>query len=535
MSDSSYLCPAGYDCIGKSSCPSPVISCPSGYFCDSYANDAPLKSLDLAYAMYKNLFSDNDVTTSNYEEYVEPYRQIQSLCMQGFYCPNATTILPCPEGYWCSEGTISPIKCDSLSSCPEKSFYEVNYVNAILALILSILIAIASFMLNRNQRNKSIESKLFNYKSDSSRASKNALSARNLAKESPVGLEVLMIDYSYEVKNSNSHSNVTEPSTVRLLSNITAKFSAGSLIAILGPSGCGKTTLLQAISNQSQGVLRTGNIDIYSTPVLYEENNLQASDIFRMEVSQIRRRIGFVPQDDIIDRNLTVRELLMFNARIRQPSLTTTEIEAVVEEVMLDLNIRHIADTVIGGSANKSANVSGGQLKRINIATELVSLARPALLLLDEPTSGLDAAIANELFENLQKLCRSGITIITVLQQPREEIFYRLDEVILMALGGHVVYQGPPQQASQRFLQHGYIQNSVSADADYCLDVLNGVIPRDSSFGTISTNAAYIIADRSLHSNVKRSGNTTISPSDHVAVSIHQMEDLLCQYLYSYP
>lgn len=50
----------------------------------------------------------------------------------------------------------------------------------------------------------------------------------------------------------------------------------------------------------------------------------------------------------------------------------------------------------------------GGQLKRINIAMELVSLARPALVLLDEPTSGLDAAIANELFENLYKLSRTG-------------------------------------------------------------------------------------------------------------------------------
>ena len=57
--------------------------------------------------------------------------------------------------------------------------------------------------------------------------------------------------------------------------------------------------------------------------------------------------------------------------------------------------ISKIADTVIGGSANAAANISGGQLKRVNIAVELVSLTRPGVLLLDEPTAGLDAAVSD--------------------------------------------------------------------------------------------------------------------------------------------
>ncbi len=69
--------------------------------------------------------------------------------------------------------------------------------------------------------------------------------------------------------------------------------------------------------------------------------------------------IGFVPQDDIIDRTLTVRELLILNATIRRPTLSSEEINTLVEDVMIELHIRHVADTIIGGSANTAANVSG--------------------------------------------------------------------------------------------------------------------------------------------------------------------------------
>ena len=71
-------------------------------------------------------------------------------------------------------------------------------------------------------------------------------------------------------------------------------------------------------------------------------------------------------------------------------------VETIVDRVLSDLSIRHIADTVIGGDVETqaAANVSGGQLKRVNIACELVALSTPAALLLDEPTSGLDASIA---------------------------------------------------------------------------------------------------------------------------------------------
>ena len=100
------------------------------------------------------------------------------------------------------------------------------------------------------------------------------------------------------------------------------------------------------------------------------------------------RHIGYVPQEDILDRNLTVRELLEFNLRSRVQGLNEAHISKIIEAVLSDLSIEKIADSIIGGGENASANISGGQLKRVNIACELVKLTRPAALLLDEPTSG---------------------------------------------------------------------------------------------------------------------------------------------------
>lgn len=278
-----------------------------------------------------------------------------------FYCPNATTIFPCPKNHWCPEGTISPLKCDVLSSCPEQSYYEVNYINSIIALLLTLLIATSSLIMNRRQHHREKLSKAFDYKHQPDKAVTHTgdfgMSSRGPATESLLGLEVLMIDYTYEVKNSSLDRNPDHKS-IKLLSHVTAKFDAGTLSCILGPSGCGKSTLLQSIRSRSQGLNPCGSIDIYSTPAMYDPQDNGRNPI-RAELPQVEHHIGFVPQEDVIDRNLTVRELLNLNASMRRPSLKYDQIAEVVEEVMIDLHIRHIADTVIGGSANKSANVSG--------------------------------------------------------------------------------------------------------------------------------------------------------------------------------
>lgn len=200
----------------------------------------------------------------------------------------------------------------------------------------------------------------------------------------------------------------------------------------------------------------------------------------QLTATQAQHLIGHVPQDDILDRSLTIRELFTFHAKTRgRVSRSAAETRAIVDEVLADLAIQHVADSIIGGGENAAANISGGQLKRVNIGCELVALSRPALLLLDEPTAGLDAAIAFELIMTLESLKNRGITIFMVIQQPRAEIFERIDHLFLMNSVGGMVYEGPSSQAVPYLLSIGYSPNPEAFDADYCLDVLNGL--RDSS------------------------------------------------------
>eukprot|EP00981_Chlorochromonas_danica_P011805 scaffold4280_cov169-Ochromonas_danica.AAC.4 len=198
---------------------------------------------------------------------------------------------------------------------------------------------------------------------------------------------------------------------------------------------------------------------------------------WRLEASALNNYIGFVPQEDVFDRQLTVRELLIFNALFRGRTLRSyAEACKEADHVLSQLGIAFIAESIIGGGENQAANISGGQLKRVNIGCELVALSRPGMLFLDEPTAGLDASVAFDLMLTLEDICKSGITICLVLQQPRKEIFERIDNLILMSLLGGVVYEGASSGAVDYLQSLGYSIGPDTSDADFCLDVLNNAV-----------------------------------------------------------
>eukprot|EP00599_Poterioochromonas_sp_BG-1_P005125 CAMPEP_0173154080 /NCGR_PEP_ID=MMETSP1105-20130129/13267_1 /TAXON_ID=2985 /ORGANISM="Ochromonas sp., Strain BG-1" /LENGTH=241 /DNA_ID=CAMNT_0014070187 /DNA_START=19 /DNA_END=744 /DNA_ORIENTATION=- len=173
---------------------------------------------------------------------------------------------------------------------------------------------------------------------------------------------------------------------------------------------------------------------------------------------------------------------------------TEAEIKVIVDEALAELSMQHVADSIIGGGENKAANISGGQLKRVNIGCELVSLqrpgillldeptngldasvARPGILLLDEPTNGLDASVAYELMETLEVVRDRGITIVMVIQQPRAEIFAKIQHLFLMNSCGGIVYEGSSGGAVPYLRSIGYNVGEETSDADFCVDVLNGL------------------------------------------------------------
>jgi ABC-type multidrug transport system ATPase subunit/pSer/pThr/pTyr-binding forkhead associated (FHA) protein len=205
----------------------------------------------------------------------------------------------------------------------------------------------------------------------------------------------------------------------RLLSDVSFELRPSSLTGVIGPSGAGKSTLLSVLTGElapTSGVITFGGRDLIQN---FEE---------------LRSRLGFVPQSDLLHTNLTVRSALRFGADLRfSPDVTPGEKAQRVESVMSDLGLSKRADLRID-------KLSGGQRKRTSVALEL--LTEPMVLMLDEPTSGLDPGLDRQVMQLLRTLADEGRTVLVVTHSTAN--LDLCDDVLVMAPGGEVAYFGSP-------------------------------------------------------------------------------------------
>lgn len=248
---------------------------------------------------------------------------------------------------------------------------------------------------------------------------------------------------------------------VVVLDSITGKFDNGNLIAIMGPSGSGKTSFMSALCGRASYGEVSGVVKINGV-----EGNVK---------KDLQSIMGFVPQDDIVHEELTVREQIYFSAKLRNdPDMTRGQIENIVDDVVAVLQLSHIQGSIVGGPSSGIRGISGGQRKRVNIGLELG--AQPSLLFLDEPTSGLDATSSMVVLSSLKKMTSLGVTIIAVIHQPRYALFQMFDQVLFLAKGGHTVFLGPCQAALPYFEGLGFVKPSTENPADWFLDVISGEV-----------------------------------------------------------
>jgi len=249
------------------------------------------------------------------------------------------------------------------------------------------------------------------------------------------------------------------PGGKRVLHGVTGEFRAGRMCAIMGPSGAGKTTFMNTLCGKASYGRTTGSISV----------NGHLAD-----VSEFRSVTGFVPQDDIVHQDLTVREQIEFSARLRNSADTAPQAtQAVVDDVLNVMQVDHIQDEIVGSVERRG--ISGGQRKRVSIGLELA--AQPTVLFLDEPTSGLDATSSLAVALSLKKMCELGMTSIMVIHQPRYSLFTLFDDVLLLGKGGQTVYLGPSLGAKPYFESLGFTMPSDENPADWFMDVISGEVP----------------------------------------------------------
>ncbi|WP_179763942.1 ABC transporter ATP-binding protein/permease [Streptomyces fulvorobeus] len=222
------------------------------------------------------------------------------------------------------------------------------------------------------------------------------------------------------------HLTVTVDGGKQILQDVSFGVPEKSLIGVIGPSGSGKSTLLKAL---------TGYRPANQGDVLYDNRNLYK------QFAELRQRIGLVPQDDILHKELTVTRALKYAAKLRFPADTTeAERQARILEVLAELKLDIHKD-------KKVTSLSGGQRKRVSVALEL--LTKPSLIFLDEPTSGLDPGMDRDVMQLLRGLADDGRTVLVVTHSVAELAI--CDKLLVMAPGGSVAYFGPPEEALNFF------------------------------------------------------------------------------------
>ncbi len=229
-------------------------------------------------------------------------------------------------------------------------------------------------------------------------------------------------DISYEASNLR----VVTPKGKVLLADVSFALPERCFMAVVGPSGAGKSTLLGAL---------TGFRPASGGEVRYDDRSLYHN------YAELRHRIGFVPQDDILHTQLTVRRALNYAARLRFPhDVSAAERKHRIEEVLSELGLTAHANQRID-------SLSGGQRKRTSVALEL--LTKPSLLFLDEPTSGLDPGFEKSVMQTLRTLADDGRSVVVVTHNIAQ--LNMCDRLLILAPGGRLAYFGPPKQALSYF------------------------------------------------------------------------------------
>jgi ABC-type multidrug transport system ATPase subunit len=224
-----------------------------------------------------------------------------------------------------------------------------------------------------------------------------------------------VIDITKEVPNRSGQG------MIKLLDDVDLTIQPNEFVGLLGPSGAGKSTLMDSLNGMrpaTAGHVLINNLDLYQ------------------HLDSIKQSIGYVPQDDIIHRELTVYRTLYYVARLRlSRDISAQEIDQIVGEVMDVTGLSERRDVPVG-------QLSGGQRKRVSIAVELIT--KPSVIFLDEPTSGLDPATEEKIMKLFRQIAESGRTVIlTTHAMENVKLF---DKIVVM-MRGKLVWYGAPMDA----------------------------------------------------------------------------------------
>ena len=220
----------------------------------------------------------------------------------------------------------------------------------------------------------------------------------------------------------------------------------GEILGFLGPNGAGKTSTMRIISGYmpaSDGVVRVGGFDVAEQPL------------------EVRRRIGYLPENPPLYMEMTVQGYLRFVAKIK--GVAPSQLDAEVARVMGRVNITDVKDRII-------QKLSKGYKQRVGLAQALLN--DPPVLILDEPTIGLDPKQIHEVRELIKELGGSHTVVLSTHILP--EVEQTCTRVIIIDRG-KIVAVDTPQNLRQQTQGAARISVEVEGPAPEVASALRNV------------------------------------------------------------
>ena len=235
----------------------------------------------------------------------------------------------------------------------------------------------------------------------------------------------LMIEVSDLTKRYAGHT---------ALSSISFSVERGEIVGLLGPNGAGKTTTMRILSGYlpaTSGTVRVSNLDVFHN------------------ADEVRRRIGYMPENNPLHLEMRVREYLKFRARLK--GLSRQQCRERVDVVMEQCSLTDVSRRIIG-------QLSKGFKQRVGLADALVH--EPELIILDEPTIGLDPNQIRAVRQLIKSLAVSHTVLISTHILPEAEMTCNR---MLIMYEGKILAADTPRNLQRLMSSHSQIVAEIAA------------------------------------------------------------------------
>jgi ABC-2 type transport system ATP-binding protein len=245
------------------------------------------------------------------------------------------------------------------------------------------------------------------------------------------------------------------------VTGLTFSVKRGELVGLLGPNGAGKTTIMRILScfmPATSGTARVAGFDVFK------------------EADEVRRRIGYMPENNPLHKDMRVREYLKFRARLK--GLSRAQSRERTDIVMQQCGLTEVSKRLI-------AHLSKGYQQRVGLADALVH--DPELIILDEPTIGLDPNQIRSVRQLIKDLGGKHTLLISTHILPEVEMTCNR---VLIIHGGKILADDSPSNLQNVMSDGGQVIAEIAASPDE-LRACWELVPEVEHFDVAPTDGEY--------------------------------------------